>query len=462
MDIFDDVLAHYGMPRRSGRYPWGSGEDPYQHSRDFVARYNELEAQGMTKEQIMEAMEMKTTTFRAMNAIALNERRAYDIRQAESMKSDGLSNSEIARRMGLPSESSVRSLLDEGAKENTKKAMETADILKTALDSRGKFIDIGAGVEKDLGISPEKLKVAEEILKAQGYEVYPFRVAQVNNPGKFTTMKVLCPPGTKWEEAYAARDNGEIGSVIDYENVLNINDKDIRPKQSFQYPTSVDADRVKVRFKDEKDSYGHTGDDNDGLIEIRPGVEDLSLGNSAYAQVRILVNGTHYIKGMAVYNNDMPEGIDIVVNSNKSSDKGKLGALKEISTDDPNNPFGSLIKEGGQSYYIDKNGEKKLSAINKRAEEGDWGEWTDKLASQFLAKQSTDLIRKQLDISIADKKAEYEEICNLTNPTLKKKLLDDFANEWDDESTSKKILEMNVILQLYILRQQHYLDRSIK
>ena len=29
-------LAHYGMPRRSGRYPWGSGEDPYQHSKDFL------------------------------------------------------------------------------------------------------------------------------------------------------------------------------------------------------------------------------------------------------------------------------------------------------------------------------------------------------------------------------------------------------------------------------------------
>ena len=28
----DESLLHYGMPRRSGRYPWGSGEDPYQHS----------------------------------------------------------------------------------------------------------------------------------------------------------------------------------------------------------------------------------------------------------------------------------------------------------------------------------------------------------------------------------------------------------------------------------------------
>lgn len=26
-----EALEHYGMPRRSGRYPWGSGEDPYHH-----------------------------------------------------------------------------------------------------------------------------------------------------------------------------------------------------------------------------------------------------------------------------------------------------------------------------------------------------------------------------------------------------------------------------------------------
>ena len=26
----NDYLMHYGMPRRSGRYPYGSGEDPYQ------------------------------------------------------------------------------------------------------------------------------------------------------------------------------------------------------------------------------------------------------------------------------------------------------------------------------------------------------------------------------------------------------------------------------------------------
>ena len=29
--IPEEVLEHYGVPRKSGRYPWGSGENPYHH-----------------------------------------------------------------------------------------------------------------------------------------------------------------------------------------------------------------------------------------------------------------------------------------------------------------------------------------------------------------------------------------------------------------------------------------------
>lgn len=29
-ELLEDHLEHYGLPRRSGRYKWGSGKDPYQ------------------------------------------------------------------------------------------------------------------------------------------------------------------------------------------------------------------------------------------------------------------------------------------------------------------------------------------------------------------------------------------------------------------------------------------------
>ena len=144
-----------------------------------------------------------------------------------------------------------------------------------------------------------------------------------------------------------------------------------------------------------------------------------------------MVDGTHYLKGMAVYSDDLPDGVDVLFNTNKKTGTPMTDVLKKVK-DDPDNPFGSLIKEhGGQSYYIDKDGNERLSLINKRAEEGDWGEWSDHLPSQFLSKQSMTLIKKQLDLASADKVAEYDEICALTNPTVKKALLKSFADDCD-------------------------------
>lgn len=40
--IVEDILMHYGMPRRSGRYPYGSGENPYQHSGDCIGLIRSL------------------------------------------------------------------------------------------------------------------------------------------------------------------------------------------------------------------------------------------------------------------------------------------------------------------------------------------------------------------------------------------------------------------------------------
>ena len=170
----------------------------------------------------------------------------------------------------------------------------------------------------------------------------------------------------------------------------------------------------------------------DGVVEIRRGVQDLDLGGSHYSQVRILVDGRKYIKGMAVYGDDkdFPPGVDIIVNSNKKREKGMEGALKDIKND-PDNPFGSTIKAGGQSYYIDKNGKRQLSCINKRADEGDWTEWKDKLPAQFLSKQSLSMAKKQLGLAMADKDAEFDELKSLTNPTVKKNRLQSFAEDCD-------------------------------
>lgn len=444
IDVFDseDAFGHFGTKRHSGRYPWGSGKNPYQRSRDFVARYTKYEQQGLSEKEILDAMKMSTWEFRAMNTIANNERRAAEVQRAEELKAEGKSNTEIARIMGYNNESSVRLLLDEGAKERMYKGEETANYLKAKIDNFKSpdnygCIDVGEGVERYLGISKEKLKVAEEMLKAEGYNIYKFNVKQSGD--QYTTTKVIAPPGVSYRQVYEDMHNAKINSIVDFETIPNINNSN-PGKTSWvpKRPSSIDSSRVKIRYADEANDIGVTGDDRDGLIEIRPGCQDLNLGDSRYAQVRIMVDGTHYLKGMATYSDDIPEGYDIVFNTNKSSKKSKMEVLKPIK-DDPDNPFGALLKEGGQYEYIDKvTGEKKLGAINKTREEGDWGEWSKNLPSQFLAKQNITLIKKQIDLAMSDKQAEYDEIMDISNPTLRKHYLREFADDCDSAAEQLK------------------------
>ena len=426
----EDTLMHYGVKRRSGRYPWGSGENGYQHGRDFLGRVEEMRKSGFTYTDekgktwtgdtaIAKSLGMSTTDFRTEIGLASNERRMLQSARAKSLSEDGLGPTEIGRQMGLP-ESTVRSLLNAKSEARTLEAQGTADFIKKRVDEVG-MVDVGTGVERELNISKERLNQALYILEREGYPVYSGGVPQPTNPGQQTTQKVICPPGTQHKDIY------------DYENVHSLKEYISRDggetyEKKFTYPASMDSSRLKIRYAEDG------GIDKDGIVELRRGVDDLSLGESKYAQVRILVDGTHYIKGMAVYSDDMPDGVDVVFNTNKTKNKSKMEVLKEIK-DDPDNPFGSAIKDadqGGQYWYTDKKtGEKKLGLINKRADQGDWTEWKDALPSQFLSKQSLSMAKKQLNLAKADKLAEYDEICSLTNPTVKKHLLEKFASECD-------------------------------
>ena len=450
-NIILDELMHYGMPRRSGRYPWGSGENPYQHEGDFLSRVRQMKDEGFefTDENgkhytgeaaIARSMGLTTTQLRTQVALANNERRRLEVERAKSLKADGKTNTEIAEIMGYNSESSIRSLLNSDSEARMNAAQSTADFLKKRVSEDG-MIDVGVGVEKELGISREKLNEALYILELEGYPVYGGGIPQVTNPGKQTNVKVLCKPGTEHKEIY---DWGNVHSVT--ENWVSHDGGDtFDPK--FVYPKSLDSSRLAVRYGNEG------GKEKDGVIEIRRGVPDLDLGNSHYAQVRIMVDDSHFLKGMAVYSDDLPDGVDILFNTNKNSDTPVMGPknntiLKPIKND-PQNPFGALIKEGvndpeinstggGQSYYIDSNGNKQLSLINKTREEGDWMTWSDKLPSQFLSKQSMTLINKQLDLSKKDKQEEFDEIKSLTNPAVKKALLSDFADDCDASAVHLK------------------------
>lgn len=443
----EDVMIHYGVSvmdgapgRGSGRYPWGSGDNPKQRTDTFLSRYNEYAGQGLTEKEIAEKMGTTTTKLRVQLSYAKSQKRMQMVDQAKSLRKEGKSLNEIAEIMGFDNDSSVRSLLNENAETRMRQSTATANKLRELVEEKG-FLEVGLGVEQELGVSRTKLDQALYTLELEGYNIYNRRIPQATNPAQKTTLKVLTPPGTKYSEIY---DASKIHSVGDY--AISYDDGETFHKP-FEFPSSLDSKRLMINYAEDG------GLQKDGVIELRRGVKDLDLGDSKYAQVRILVDGTHYLKGMAVYADDLPDGVDVRFNTNKTKDVPMMDVLKKVKRDkdgnvDRDNPFGSLIKEkGGQSYYLDDKGKEHLSLINKRAEEGDWGEWADKLPSQFLAKQPIALINRQLKIAIEDKQAEFDEIRSLTNPTVKRKLLEDFADGCDKNA---------VTLQAAALPRQKY------
>lgn len=422
-DVRHGELMHYGILRRSGRYPWGSGNDPYQRSMDFFTQVKQLRDSGMRDADIAKQFGMSTTELRATNTIAKNQKLAADQSRARILKESGMSNMAIGREMGL-NESSVRALLDPSRQAKADVLTATADMLKDQV-SKKTYVDVGLGTESMLGMSKEKLNTAVAMLKDEGYEVHNIKNEQVGMPGKFTESKVLCAPGTPYQEV--SKNRSQIQTVQAYSEDGGSSFREVVP------PRSVSSKRVEVR-------YGPDGGATmDGVIELRPGVPELSLGGKHYAQVRIAVDDSHYLKGMAIYANDLPDGVDIRFNTNKTSTGSKMDAMKGLK-DDPEYPFGAVTL---QKHYIDKNGKEQLSAINVvgskpgAGEEGGWN-WSKNLSSQMLSKQPTQLAKQQLDLEYKIRKEQYDEIASLTNPAVQKKLMNSFADSCDSAATHLK------------------------
>jgi len=417
-------LAHYGILRRSGRYPWGSGNTQSQRNKDFLEYVDSLKSQGLSETEIARGLGyftgdkgVSSTALRAAISIATNEQKAAKIAQAVSLKERGYSNIAIGEKLGT-NESTIRGYLRAHEQGKVNRVQTTADMLRDQVDSRG-FIDIGSGVEQYVGVSSTMLNNATAILREEGYEVISVQVQQQGASGK-TTVKVLAPPGTTYKDVVTAKEK------IVLPNSYVKDDFDV---QTMHPPMSIGLNRVGINYKEDG------GDLADGVIYVRPGVDAVSIGASRYAQVRVAVEGTHYIKGMAIYKDDLPAGVDLVFNTNKSSTGNKLDALKPMALENEN-PFGSSIRRQITKMVDGK--EVLTSSMNIVNEEGNWETWSKQLSSQFLSKQNNRLANQQLGTSYAMKKAEFDEIAQLTNPTVRKKLMEDFADSADSAAVHLK------------------------
>lgn len=475
---------HYGVGHleggKSGRYPWGSGENPYQRLETFMSSYKKLKDQGMDDETISQSWGMPvaqafieasnalqkdygksraevarmwgitSTEFDAKKAIYTAQLDSMNRNRAINLREHGYSKTKIGEIMGV-SEGTVRNWLAQDESRKQKILDESTKVLRDAVKEKS-YIQVGAGVEARLGITPTKMKAALAILKEEGYEVINVQVDQLGTGNK-TTIKVLCPPGTTYREL-KSKHIGDIQLPDDY-----ISRDGGRSFYKTEAPVSLDPSRVKILYGDETNNKGEKGVQKDGVIELRRGVNDLSLGNSNYAQVRIKVGDNLYLKGMAIYSDNIPDGYDVVFNTNKPIGTPFNKVLKTIDEEKlngkPGEMFGATIKAGGQTYYEDPNGKFKgsdigqdpnklysLSVVNKVNEEGDWDTWSRTLASQMLSKQNPQLVKQQLDLAYADKFQEFDEIKKLTNPAVKKDLLEQFADDCDTSAVNLKAAAM--------------------
>jgi hypothetical protein len=416
----ENALLHYGIKRRSGRYPWGSGEDEETRSRDFLGMVATLRKEGMTDAEIAKGFGMNSSEFRATTTIARNSRAAADIAFAQRLRDKGMSNGAIAERMGFPGESSVRALLDPNRQARTDKLQDLATLLRDQVDSKD-VVDVGIGVEHYVDTTRTQLDTAIAILKSEGYSYMNVQIDQATGPNK-TTTKVLAKPGIDYKTVVQ---NKEMIQPLSFNKKA-----DGTGYEPIKAPLSISSKRVGIKYAEEG------GTDADGVIYVRPGVKDTDLGGNHYAQVRIAVDGTHYIKGMAVYKDDLPDGIDLQFNTNKSNTGNKLDALKPLKTDPETgkplqnaDAFGSQIKR--QILGLD---DKPTSVANLVNEEGDWDDWSKSLASQMLSKQTPTLAKEQLGKTYADKRRDLDEIMALNNPAVKRKLLEGYADDVDSSS----------------------------
>ena len=443
----EEYLRHYGILRKSGRYPWGSGGNAEQRSRSFLTMIEELKAKGLSQAEIAAGFStpdepFNTTNLRDTVTIARNEKKAADVARAEMYKSKGYSNVKIGEKMDI-NESVVRSLLAPGALDRRNRLNNTAEMLRKEIEEKG-TIDISKGVALQLDLTENNFATAVAVLRSEGYEYIQVQTPQVGRgPMHKTITRTLSPPGTTYKDIVSTP--GSVKSIASY------SDDDGYSFSKIQPPLSIKSKRLAIAYDEDGGSKA------DGVIYVRPGVKDLDMGASNYAQVRIMVDGTHYIKGMAMHKDDLPDGVDLMFNTNKKSTGNKLDALKKLNRlkaegdpDDPSkytgevdqtNPFGSIVRQLGDR---DDSGRvvKVTSAMNLVNEEGDWDKWSNTLSAQMLSKQKPSLIKERLDETYIQRKDGLDEILALTNPAIKKKLLESYADDLDSAAVHLKAAGM--------------------
>ncbi len=496
-------LIHYGTPRHSGRYPWGSGKEP-QRSKSFSTRVSELKKQGVSQPDIAKAFGLKNSTeLRAKLHMESESRYRAQVFVAARLRAKGNSDVAISKRMGV-SPNSIKNWLRPETQDRHKATTATRDMIKDQADQKG-MVDIGEASNLLIGITRSKMDVSIIELRQKGYVDVSIQTSQLGTGNK-TTVRTLLSPKTmekaraeyivkdpaKWKLLTPAEKEYKISYLYaakhseDIQIIGSWSSDDGATYQLVKPLVSIDSKRIMVRFDNDTPS----GSSMDGVIQVRRGVPDLALPpDRHYGQARVAVDGTHYMKGMVIYAyGDMPNGIDVIYNTNKNSSVGKLGALKKMNelTDTKDggsifidkdgkqkiNEFGASIR---QTTYLDNKGNEKLSSLNivgfvgkqDSGVEGGWSSWSKTLSSQFLSKQNPELAKQQLNLAYLDQKDTFDAYSKITQPAVKQRLLDSFADDCDSKAVHLKAAAMprqtsNVLIPITSLRDNECYSPSFR
>ena len=107
-EIDFDILEHYGTKYHSGRYPYGSGDNPYQHDGGLRGYVKEMREQGLSDEDIAHGMHMTIKEMKLRLSVEKMEERNLNYEKVIELSEKGYNTSEIARIMNK-NESSIRS-----------------------------------------------------------------------------------------------------------------------------------------------------------------------------------------------------------------------------------------------------------------------------------------------------------------------------------------------------------------
>lgn len=164
MAVYGDELYHYGVPRKSGRYPYGSGKEPYQDN-PKKRRLNKDESAPKAiskrpesiwaKHRRLQAEKRNAELREAKRKAAVRaeeERKKEEAAKPPSQKAKEMSDEELVRAINrLRLEQTYMSMLNPSNQQSQQQqAQQQAQKIKTTIDKGKRLIDKMKSGSKDI------------------------------------------------------------------------------------------------------------------------------------------------------------------------------------------------------------------------------------------------------------------------------------------------------------------------